>query len=50
VLSAGALDAGTHRLHWDLRDSAVRRVAPGIYFVRLSAERAAHTRRLTILE
>jgi len=34
----GSLQAGTHRIDWDLRDEAGSRVAPGIYFVRLETE------------
>ncbi|HET9234078.1 MAG TPA: FlgD immunoglobulin-like domain containing protein, partial [Candidatus Eisenbacteria bacterium] len=33
----GTLEAGGHRIDWDLRDDAGSRVAPGMYFVQLQA-------------
>jgi hypothetical protein len=37
VLAAGVLAAGPQRLEWDGRTAAGARVAPGIYFVRITA-------------
>ena len=39
TLQEGRLPAGPHRRVWDGTDDAGRRVGPGIYFVRLDAER-----------
>lgn len=37
-LAEGDRDAGTHRLGWDLRDAAGRRVSSGTYFLRVQAD------------
>jgi hypothetical protein len=44
TLQSGALPPGTHRLSWDGRDEAGRRVGPGVYLVqaRCGAERIVH--------
>ena len=40
--------AGTHAVTWDERDARGRRVAPGIYFLRLESSEGARTARLVI--
>lgn len=42
----GDVTAGPHALTWDGRDDDGRRVAPGIYFVRYGAGRAALSRKI----
>jgi len=42
-------EAGTHRIEWDLRSSRGRRVAPGIYTYRLSAESNELRRKAVVL-
>ena len=50
VLSSGPLDAGQHQVAFDLRDDGGRRLASGLYFVRLDAVGRALVRRLAIVE
>ena len=45
-LSAGALPAGRQSARWDGRDEAGRRVASGLYFVRLEVGGVKLVRRL----
>jgi hypothetical protein len=40
---------GRHRVTWDGRDSGGRRVAAGVYFVRLEAPGTKETRKITLL-
>jgi hypothetical protein len=42
--------AGAHRLTWEGRDAAGRRVAPGVYLIRLEAGPASATRRVVVIE
>ncbi len=39
--------AGDHHVNWDGTDSSGERVAPGVYFVRLIADGATQTRKIT---
>ncbi len=41
--------AGSGAAHWDGTDEGGRRVAPGVYFVRLEAGPATRTARVTLL-
>lgn len=47
TILVGALPAGEHSRTWDGRDDAGIATAPGIYFARLSANRATKVQRLT---
>jgi M6 family metalloprotease-like protein len=47
TLLNGYRDAGRHRVTWDGTDAAGERAAPGVYFVRLTANGAAETRKVT---
>ena len=48
--------AGAHRLRWDGRDGGGQRVAAGVYFLRLDADRRLHghsrgvTRKLVVID
>ncbi len=44
------MSAGQHQLTWDGRNRQGSRVAPGVYFVRLSTERGLEARKITVLE
>jgi hypothetical protein len=44
VLVRADLPAGSHEARWDGRDDAGRRVAPGIYFLRLRSGEEASSR------
>jgi hypothetical protein len=48
-LSAGRLPAGEHELQWDGRDENGRRVASGLYLMRLTAGSGSRSSRLTVL-
>ena len=48
-LADGPFVAGTTPLEWDLADGSGRRVAAGVYLVRVMAEGAIVTRRLVVL-
>jgi hypothetical protein len=51
VLVAGAaLDAGVHTMEWDATDGAARRVASGVYYLRLEAGDVSDTQRLVLLK
>jgi hypothetical protein len=50
VLSRETFDAGEQSVSWDLRDAGGHRVAPGLYFARLSAAGEVRTRPVTILD
>jgi len=49
TLARGFLEAGEYRMDWDGRDDTGRALAPGAYFVRLTAPGAQFTRKLTFL-
>jgi flagellar hook assembly protein FlgD len=49
ALARGWLEAGPHALRWDGTDDAGRRMAPGVYFYRLTAGGLAGTRRMVML-
>jgi flagellar hook assembly protein FlgD len=49
TLVNGALDAGSHEVVWDGRDSAGRNVASGVYVYRLVANDGTITRRMVLL-
>ncbi len=49
VLSRGEQTAGTHAVAWDATDGQGRRVAPGVYFVRLMHAGRVTARRLVLL-
>jgi len=49
TLAAGELPAGRHERTWDLRESSGRRVAPGVYFVRLECGGRHLQRRMVVV-
>ncbi len=49
LLASGWLEAGPHTLSWDGTDDHGRRMAPGVYFYRLTAGRFAGTRQMVML-
>jgi carboxypeptidase T len=49
TLAGGPRAAGRYTMGWDLRDDGGRRVAPGLYLVRLSGEAGSCTRRVVVL-
>jgi hypothetical protein len=49
LLASGWLEAGPHALRWDGTDDQGRRMAPGVYFYRLTAGPFAGTRRMVML-
>ena len=50
LLQASRLDAGFHRINWDGRDEAGRRVASGIYHARFEAAGQVLVQRLTLIK
>jgi hypothetical protein len=50
VLGEERFAAGEHTLTWDGRDLRGRRVASGVYLVRLAGDGSVRTRKLTVLE
>ena len=50
TLLAGRLSAGEHRVSWNGRDDAGRRVASGVYFYRLTTDRFRATRKMVLLQ
>lgn len=50
VLLAGEAAAGSHAAAWDGRDDAGRRVASGVYYVRLKAGPTQTTRKLSLVQ
>ncbi|HXV14527.1 MAG TPA: choice-of-anchor B family protein [Candidatus Krumholzibacteria bacterium] len=50
VLARGRAPAGRHETRWDGADGGGRRVASGVYFVRLAANGAVDTGRLVLLK
>jgi len=49
-LAAGVFTAGPHDIKWQGRDEHGRRVASGVYFVRMTTGRTAMTRRLVLVQ
>jgi hypothetical protein len=47
---SGQVDAGTHQVTWDGRDSSGSKVARGVYFCRMNAGEFAATEKLVILQ
>jgi len=50
ALVDGVLESGTHRIVWDGRDGAGRRVGSGIYFYRLDAAQTASVRKMVLAQ
>lgn len=50
VLHSGQLAAGSHERQWDGRDAAGTRLAPGVYFVRLTRPEGVLRRKLVRIE
>ena len=50
TLVEGERPVGPHRVTWDGRDEAGRRVATGLYFCRLEAEGTTRTRKMVFLQ
>ncbi|MEZ5064246.1 MAG: FlgD immunoglobulin-like domain containing protein [bacterium] len=50
TLVDGPLDAGRHAANWDGRDDSGRRVASGVFFVRMQAEGFGAVRKITRLD
>jgi photosystem II stability/assembly factor-like uncharacterized protein len=50
AVESGRRDAGEHQAHWDGRNDTGRRVASGIYFLRLETDRGSQTRRLNLIK
>jgi photosystem II stability/assembly factor-like uncharacterized protein len=48
-LESGDMGPGDHRLRWDGRNDAGRRVASGVYFARLATGSGVETKRLSII-
>jgi flagellar hook assembly protein FlgD len=48
VLQDGPLPAGNHSVVWDGREATGRRVAPGVYFARLTTAETTATVRMTL--
>lgn len=49
TLARGRRTAGAHQVRWDGRDGSGRRVAGGVYFLRLEAGGKTDTRRVTLV-
>ena len=50
TLRSGHATAGVHRATWDGRDDAGRRLASGVYLLRLLGEDFAESRRVTLIK
>ena len=50
VLADDKIDPGRHRISWDGRDAAGRRVSSGLYLYRLETESQTITKRMTLLK
>ncbi len=50
TLAAGETEPGRHMTAWNARDAGGKRVASGVYFVRLSAGDVSRTRKLVLLK
>ncbi len=48
-LEAGSMPAGTHEFRWDGRNESDRRVASGVYFIRLESDAGSTTRMLNLV-
>ena len=48
-LVAGRMTAGTHRLSWDGRDARNEAVSTGVYFLRLTADDIAETKKIVLI-
>ncbi|MFC1800231.1 T9SS type A sorting domain-containing protein, partial [Candidatus Eisenbacteria bacterium] len=48
TLLEGAVESGTHVIPWNGRDEGTSRLAPGIYFLRLSTRSAIRARKMVI--
>jgi len=48
LLQSGQLDAGAHQFRWDGRDAAGRRLASGVYLVRLTAASTQSVQRILV--
>ena len=48
ILQRGVQDTGPHQVSWDGRDEQGRRVAAGVYLLRLEAGRLGATRKLVV--
>ena len=49
TLFDGVVSSTDRSLHWDGRDDAGRRAAPGTYFVRLRTRNGTETRKVTLI-
>jgi hypothetical protein len=50
TLVEGRVEPGTHTIRWDGRDLRGRRVASGVYFLRVRADEFAHRDKVVVLE
>jgi hypothetical protein len=50
ILAEGRIEAGTHSLTWDGRDERGVEVGPGVYFLRLEADRRAVSRKMVLVK
>ena len=50
TLEDGNLDAGTHSTSWDGRDLQGTEVGPGVYFLRLEADRSIVSRKMVLVK
>ncbi len=50
TISRRPYPGGKHEIQWDLRDSKARRVASGVYFLRLEAGARLLTRRIVVVD
>ena len=48
-LGGGSMTAGVHELRWDGRNDRDRRVASGVYFIRLESEEGSAAHRLNLV-
>jgi flagellar hook assembly protein FlgD len=49
VIASGPFGAGEHRLSWNGNDEGGRKVAPGVYFLRIHAAGATRTQRVVLI-
>lgn len=49
TLTAGSLQAGSHRIHWDGKDNSGRDVTSGVYLYQLRAGNVSQVRRMNLL-
>ncbi|HIL09773.1 MAG TPA: T9SS type A sorting domain-containing protein, partial [Candidatus Latescibacteria bacterium] len=50
VLLDWPLSAGHHKIHWDGRDQAGRKMGSGVYLYRMETNTVAQTRSMTLLK